>query len=171
MLMNAVRCLMNWLHCARILVRNAVHLFLTIAGENDRIQGVGHGNQINGMKIIGDSLYTCGIDDSVKQVDIVSNSYTSADIKLGSQPRSMDVKGDTIVTGSVKEVSNAADCILRLPSTCNEGLHHSSSMSTLSCAIFSLLSSVCFPLLCLSSSHSLDIFIFEPLKGKILSFI
>ncbi|KAJ9578243.1 hypothetical protein L9F63_005542 [Diploptera punctata] len=70
-------------------------------GVNDRIQGAGHGNQINGMKIIGGTLYTCGIDDSVKQVDISSNSYTSSDIKLGSQPRGMDVKGDTIITASI----------------------------------------------------------------------
>jgi len=74
-------------------------------GENDRIQGVGHGNQINGMKTIGDSLYTCGIDDSVKQVDIASNTYTSADIKLGSQPHGMDAKDDTIITASIKEIS------------------------------------------------------------------
>jgi hypothetical protein len=58
------------------------------------------------MKVIGNSLYTCGIDDSVKQVDISSNNYTSADIKLGSQPHGMDVKDDTIITASVKEVSN-----------------------------------------------------------------
>lgn len=77
----------------------------SVAGENDRIQGVGHGNQINGMKTIGDSLYTCGIDDSVKQVDIASNTYTSADIKLGSQPHGMDAKDDTIITASIKEVS------------------------------------------------------------------
>ncbi|PNF17233.1 hypothetical protein B7P43_G05228 [Cryptotermes secundus] len=57
------------------------------------------------MKIIGNSLYTCGIDDSVKQVDISSNNYTSADIKLDSQPRGMDVKDDTIITASVKEIS------------------------------------------------------------------
>jgi hypothetical protein len=79
-----------------------------VAGENDRIQGVGHGNQINGMKTVGDSLYTCGIDDSVKQVDIASNTYTSADIKLGSQPHGMDAKGDTIIIASIKEVSTEA---------------------------------------------------------------
>lgn len=83
----------------------------SVAGENDRIQGVGHGNQINGMKTIGDSLYTCGIDDSVKEVDIASNTYTSADIKLGSQPHGMDVKDDTIVTASVKEVSIEAKIV------------------------------------------------------------
>jgi hypothetical protein len=58
------------------------------------------------MKIIGNSLYTCGIDDSVKQVDIRTNNYTSADVKLGSQPHGMDIKDDTIITASVKEVSN-----------------------------------------------------------------
>jgi len=77
----------------------------SVAGENDRIQGVGHGNQINGMKTVGDSLYTCGIDDSVKQVDLASNIYTSADIKLGSQPHGMDAKDDTIITPCIKEVS------------------------------------------------------------------
>lgn len=39
-------------------------------GENERIDGVGHGNQINGMKAREGILYTCGIDDSVKQIDI-----------------------------------------------------------------------------------------------------
>jgi hypothetical protein len=57
------------------------------------------------MKVISNSLYTCGIDDSVKQVDISSNSYTNVDIKLGSQPHGMDIKDDTIITASVKEVS------------------------------------------------------------------
>lgn len=39
-------------------------------GENERIEGVGHGNQINGMRARQNVLYTCGIDDSVKQIDI-----------------------------------------------------------------------------------------------------
>lgn len=73
------------------------------------------------MKTIGDSLYTCGIDDSVKQVDIASNTYTSADIKLGSQPHGMDAKDDTIITASIKEVSIEAKI---LPS---EVIHCSSS--------------------------------------------
>ncbi|XP_067003556.1 actin-interacting protein 1 [Anabrus simplex] len=74
-------------------------------GENDRILGVGHGNQINGMKAVDSSLYTCGIDDSVKQVDVASNSYTGSDMKLGSQPRGMDVYNDIIIAGSVKEIT------------------------------------------------------------------
>lgn len=39
-------------------------------GENERIQGTGHGNQVNGMKVHNGVLYTCGIDDSLKEVDI-----------------------------------------------------------------------------------------------------
>lgn len=40
------------------------------SGENDRVEGVGHGNQVNGMKVHDGTLYTCGIDDSLKQIDI-----------------------------------------------------------------------------------------------------
>jgi hypothetical protein len=148
--------------CVTIL--NGVHLFLTIAGENDRVQGVGHGNQINGMKVIGDSLYTCGIDDSVKQVDIVSNSYTSADTKLGSQPRSMDIKGDTIITASVKEVRSTADCILRLLSTYNQRhCHHFPISTPLVCHRFTAV--ICVPSITFSPQlHSLNILMFDPHK-------
>ncbi|XP_046990675.1 actin-interacting protein 1 [Schistocerca americana] len=73
-------------------------------GENDRIEGKGHGNQINGMKAVDNFLYTCGIDDSIKQVDIATKTYLPTDVKLGSQPRGMDIKGETIVAGTVKEV-------------------------------------------------------------------
>lgn len=44
-------------------------------GENDRIEGAGHGNQINGMKAFDGTLYTCGIDDSLKQIDIEGKLY------------------------------------------------------------------------------------------------
>ncbi|KAK9509508.1 hypothetical protein O3M35_006813 [Rhynocoris fuscipes] len=73
-------------------------------GENDRVEGVGHGNQMNGMKSVDDYLYTCGIDDSLKQVNTKTNSYTSVDVKLGAQPRGMDLKGDIIVAATVKEI-------------------------------------------------------------------
>lgn len=46
------------------------------SGNNDRIQGQGHGNQMNGMKALNEFVYTCGIDDSIKQIDVSSKSYT-----------------------------------------------------------------------------------------------
>ena len=76
-------------------------------GVNDRISGAGHGNQINGMKVVGDSLYTCGIDDNLRVVDLNTNSYTNVnDVKLGSQPRGMDSRNGQIIISTVKEVTS-----------------------------------------------------------------
>lgn len=53
------------------------------------------------------TLYTCGIDDSLKQVDIEGNVYKGQDLKLGSQPRGMDIyrPDNVIVTASVNELT------------------------------------------------------------------
>ena len=59
---------------------------------------------MNGMKALPEYVFTCGIDDKLKEIDIVNNSYTPFEVKLGSQPRGMDIKGDTIITATVKEV-------------------------------------------------------------------
>lgn len=56
------------------------------------------------MKLDGDYLYTCGIDDSLRQVDIKSNSYTDLQVKLNAQPRGMDFNSNVIVTVTIKEV-------------------------------------------------------------------
>ncbi|XP_046486361.1 actin-interacting protein 1 [Neodiprion pinetum] len=79
------------------------------SGENNRVQGQGHGNQMNGMKAAGDKLYTCGIDDSLKIVDVSSNTYTGASIKLDSQPRGLDIYGDIVVTVSVRQITIVQD--------------------------------------------------------------
>lgn len=76
------------------------------SGENERISGNGHGNQINGMKATGNKVYTCGIDDSLKQFDSENKAYTTLDLKLGSQPRGMDIfkEQDLVVSASVQEI-------------------------------------------------------------------
>jgi WD repeat-containing protein 1 (actin-interacting protein 1) len=56
------------------------------------------------MKLDNDYLYTCGIDDSLRQVDIKSNSYTDLQVKLNAQPRGMDFNSNVIVTATIKEV-------------------------------------------------------------------
>lgn len=75
------------------------------SGENDRVQGTGHGNQVNGMIASGDSLYTCGIDDTLKAFNKESNSYTNINIKLKSQPRGIAELDNSIVTASIKDIS------------------------------------------------------------------
>lgn len=75
-------------------------------GENNRVQGQGHGNQINGMKAADNLLYTAGIDDTLRSVDIATNSYAeTAVVKLDSQPRGLDVCNDTVVVASVQQVN------------------------------------------------------------------
>ncbi|XP_015115659.1 actin-interacting protein 1 isoform X2 [Diachasma alloeum] len=74
-------------------------------GENDRVQGQGHGNQMNGMKAAGNLLYTAGIDDTLRAIDIASNKYNDADtIKLDSQPRGLDVYNDIVVTAAMRQI-------------------------------------------------------------------
>lgn len=57
------------------------------------------------MKLDSDYLYTCGIDDSLRQVDVKSNSYTDLQIKLNAQPRGMDFNSNVLVTATIKEVT------------------------------------------------------------------
>ncbi|KAL1497641.1 hypothetical protein ABEB36_008566 [Hypothenemus hampei] len=83
----------------------------TETGENDKIDGAGHGNQINSMRVHDGILYTAGIDDSVKQIDIEGNTYKAQDLKLGSQPRGMDIlkEQNVIIIGSVNEITVSKD--------------------------------------------------------------
>ncbi|KAB7494482.1 Actin-interacting protein 1 [Armadillidium nasatum] len=53
-------------------------------GENDRIEGTGHGNQVTAIVIKDDNVYTTGIDDTVK-VSLVKNNK-----KVGSFPISYE---------------------------------------------------------------------------------
>lgn len=41
---------------------------LFLPGENDRIEGKGHGNQVTGIVVKEDAVYTVGIDDTLKSI-------------------------------------------------------------------------------------------------------
>lgn len=75
-------------------------------GTNNRVAGNGHGNQVNSVKAHGDFVYTCGIDDSLKQISVEGNIYSGVDQKLPCQPRGMDILKELniIVVGCVKEL-------------------------------------------------------------------
>uniref|UniRef100_A0A6P7FEN8 Actin-interacting protein 1 n=1 Tax=Diabrotica virgifera virgifera TaxID=50390 RepID=A0A6P7FEN8_DIAVI len=81
------------------------------SGENNRVTGAGHGNQVNGIKVAEETVYTCGIDDSLKQIDVEGNTYKAQSLKLGSQPRGMDIlkSENVIITASVNEITVAKD--------------------------------------------------------------
>lgn len=75
-------------------------------GTNDRVAGNGHGNQVNSIRSHGDFVYTCGIDDSLKQINLEGNTYTGVDLKLPCQPRGMDILKEQNITvvGCVNEI-------------------------------------------------------------------
>ena len=79
-------------------------------GENDRVQGHGHGNQINGMKAAKDLLYTAGIDDALRTIDIAANAYTDTSVvKLDSQPRGLNIYNDLVVIATVRQITVTQD--------------------------------------------------------------
>ncbi len=73
-------------------------------GESNRIAGTGHGNQMNGTVTLGDSVFTCGIDDSIKEINLLNKTFVNTNIKLGSQPRGLAGNGSTLIVPSEKEV-------------------------------------------------------------------
>ena len=73
-------------------------------GESHRIGGVGHGNQMNGMVTLGESIFTCGIDNAIKEVNIMTKSFANTNVKLASQPRGLAGNGTTLVVPCEKEV-------------------------------------------------------------------
>ncbi|XP_069967180.1 actin-interacting protein 1 [Bactrocera oleae] len=81
------------------------------SGVNDRISGAGHGNQINGIVAWGDFVYTCGIDDSLRQISVESNSYTDYVVKLNCQPRGLAIfrNENIIALACVKELTLVQD--------------------------------------------------------------
>ncbi|XP_011196432.1 actin-interacting protein 1 [Zeugodacus cucurbitae] len=81
------------------------------SGVNDRIGGAGHGNQINGIVAWGDFVYTCGIDDSLRQISVESNSYTDFVVKLNCQPRGLAIfrNENIIALACVKELTLVQD--------------------------------------------------------------
>ncbi|XP_030375243.1 actin-interacting protein 1 [Scaptodrosophila lebanonensis] len=80
-------------------------------GVNDRITGSGHGNQINGIAAWGDFVYTCGIDDSLRQFSVEGNSYTDYVVKLNCQPRGLAIlrTENIIALACIKELTLVQD--------------------------------------------------------------
>ncbi|XP_017106231.2 actin-interacting protein 1 [Drosophila bipectinata] len=80
-------------------------------GTNDRITGTGHGNQINGIAAWGDFVYTCGIDDSLRQFSVEGNVYTDYVVKLNCQPRGLAIlrSENIIALACIKELTLVQD--------------------------------------------------------------
>ena len=57
------------------------------------------------MKATGNLLYTAGIDDTLRSIDIATNAYAETSVvKLDSQPRGLNIYNDIVVVASVRQV-------------------------------------------------------------------
>lgn len=80
-------------------------------GTNDKVGGNGHGNQLNGIVSFGDCIYTCGIDDTLRQINIEGNTFTDVVVKLNCQPRGLAALKDEniIILACQKEITVVKD--------------------------------------------------------------
>ncbi|XP_071543486.1 actin-interacting protein 1 isoform X2 [Panulirus ornatus] len=90
-------------------VDGTVTVWIVETGDNDRIAGKGHGNQVNGLIVKDNAIYTAGIDDSVKVIDPATNTYTGESISLGSQPKMIAALKDGIIAVTTKEICIICD--------------------------------------------------------------
>ncbi|XP_076316944.1 actin-interacting protein 1-like isoform X2 [Tachypleus tridentatus] len=65
-------------------------------GNNDRVEGPGHTNQIRSMASGVDVIYTCGID-TVRAIDLRINHYSTLAVKTDSQPKGIAVAENNVL--------------------------------------------------------------------------
>ena len=68
------------------------------------LPGKGHSNQINGIQVVGDHVYTCGIDDSLRKISLESKQYTDFALKLPSQPKGLTAFNTNILIACINEI-------------------------------------------------------------------
>ena len=75
-------------------------------GDNDRVSGASHTNQVTDMALDEGVIYTAGLDDTVKTISLASNQYTNQ-VKMDSQPRGVAVlqPGALLVVAGFNDVS------------------------------------------------------------------
>lgn len=85
-------------------------------GENERVSGHSHTNQVQDMDIdpSGLTVVTCGMDDTVKSINVGSKSYSTAELKMDSQPRGIAAGEDgLVIVAGVNDVSILVDGNMR----------------------------------------------------------
>lgn len=82
-----------------------------VSGENGRVQGISHSNQVQDMTTTSNTMYTCGLDDTVRSVNLITHQFTTFDLKMESQPRGLTVTEDDIILvagiNDISVISNA----------------------------------------------------------------
>lgn len=78
------------------------------SGNHDRVGGEQHTNQVQDMSSTEELVYTCGLDDTIRAIDMKTNQYSSnfKPLKLSVQPKGISaIKGTSlIVVAGVNEI-------------------------------------------------------------------
>ncbi|KAH8019904.1 hypothetical protein HPB51_023363 [Rhipicephalus microplus] len=75
------------------------------SGDQDRVSGNCHSNQVQDMCTGTDSIYTCGLDDTVRSINLMSNQYSNLCVKMDSQPRGMGTAdGNLVIVADICEI-------------------------------------------------------------------
>lgn len=76
------------------------------SGDQDRVSGNSHSNQVQDMCTGTDSIYTCGLDDTVRSISLLSNQYSNLCVKMDSQPRGMaTADGNLVIVADICDIS------------------------------------------------------------------
>lgn len=124
----------------RQLYTSAMDGFITrwevATGENERVAGKGHGNQVTGLVVLeagvdggAGKIFTTGIDDTLQVVEPCQLSYTGKAVGLSSQPRNMCLwtrpgqdSGAAVVTVNDITLVDANETVASTTATAYEGL-------------------------------------------------
>ncbi|XP_065071602.1 WD repeat-containing protein 1-A-like [Rhopilema esculentum] len=74
-------------------------------GAGTKISGKPHTNQVNSMGISGNYLISCGMDDTVRFVNVPGKEFLDESIGMDSQPKALSVgKDGLVVVACIKEI-------------------------------------------------------------------
>ncbi|XP_076372286.1 actin-interacting protein 1 flr [Tachypleus tridentatus] len=75
-------------------------------GDHDRVEGPGHANQVQDMTVGTDVTYTCGLDDTVRAIDAITNRYNTLEVKTDSQPKGIAATdGDVLIVAEYNDIT------------------------------------------------------------------
>ncbi|XP_077544094.1 actin-interacting protein 1 flr [Haemaphysalis longicornis] len=76
------------------------------SGDQDRVSGISHSNQVQDMCTGTDSIFTCGLDDTVRSISLLSNQFSNLNVKMDSQPRGMaTADGNLVIVADIGDIS------------------------------------------------------------------
>lgn len=76
------------------------------SGDNGQVQGISHSNQVQDMTATSNTMFTCGFDDTVRSVNLITCQFTTLDLKMDSQPKGITVtNSNVLLVAGINDIS------------------------------------------------------------------